>query len=34
MQLDIPSDMAYGDDPSSGAPVGALRFIVDVLGAE
>lgn len=34
VQLDIPANLAYGDnvDPSSGAPAGALRFIVDVLG--
>jgi peptidylprolyl isomerase len=34
VQLDIPANLAYGEnvDPSSGAPAGALRFIVDVLG--
>jgi peptidylprolyl isomerase len=31
VQLDIPSDLAYGDN---GNPAGPLRFIVDVLGAE
>ncbi|MEV6345401.1 FKBP-type peptidyl-prolyl cis-trans isomerase [Actinoplanes sp. NPDC051851] len=33
VQLDIPSDLAYGDSPSGGQPAGALRFIVDVLSA-
>lgn len=32
VQLDIPSDLAYGDDPAGGRPTGPLRFIVDVLG--
>jgi peptidylprolyl isomerase len=32
VQLDIPSNLAYGDDPNSGRPVGTLRFVVDVLG--
>jgi peptidylprolyl isomerase len=32
VQLDIPSNMAYGDDASSGRPTGPLRFVVDVLG--
>ena len=31
VQLDIPADLAYGDNPGSGSPSGALRFIVDVL---
>ncbi|MFG2040667.1 FKBP-type peptidyl-prolyl cis-trans isomerase [Dactylosporangium sp. NPDC048998] len=31
VQLDIPAALAYGDNPRSGAPRGALRFIVDVL---
>jgi peptidylprolyl isomerase len=31
VQLDIPSNLAYGENPSNGAPAGALRFIVDVL---
>jgi peptidylprolyl isomerase len=31
VQLDIPSNLAYGDDASSGRPTGALRFIIDVL---
>jgi peptidylprolyl isomerase len=33
VQLDIPSNMAYGDDASSGRPTGPLRFVVDVLAA-
>jgi len=33
VQLDIPSDLAYGEDASNGAPTGPLRFIVDVLAA-
>jgi peptidylprolyl isomerase len=31
VQLDIPSDLAYGDN---GNPGGPLRFVVDVLGAK
>jgi peptidylprolyl isomerase len=35
VQLDIPSDLAYGDDAKGGdAPTGPLRFVVDVLKAE
>jgi peptidylprolyl isomerase len=34
VQLDIPSNMAYGDNPTGGQPPGALRFVVDVLSAE
>ncbi len=33
VQLDIPSNMAYGDNPSGGQPAGPLRFVVDVLSA-
>ncbi|WP_433788501.1 FKBP-type peptidyl-prolyl cis-trans isomerase [Actinoplanes sp. CA-252034] len=33
VQLDIPSDLAYGENPGGGRPAGALRFIVDVLSA-
>ncbi|WP_433824388.1 FKBP-type peptidyl-prolyl cis-trans isomerase [Actinoplanes sp. CA-015351] len=33
VQLDIPADLAYGDNPTGGQPAGALRFIVDVLSA-
>lgn len=32
VQLDIPAKLAYGDPPPPGAPGGALRFVVDVLG--
>jgi FKBP-type peptidyl-prolyl isomerase-like protein len=34
VQLDIPSDLAYGDNPQGGAPGGPLRFVVDVLSAK
>jgi peptidylprolyl isomerase len=34
VQVDIPSDLAYGDNPSNGAPGGPLRFVVDVLSAK
>lgn len=34
IQLDIPADLAYGEQPSNGAPAGPLRFVVDVLGAQ
>lgn len=33
VQLDIPSDLAYGDSPSGGQPAGPLRFVVDILAA-
>jgi FKBP-type peptidyl-prolyl cis-trans isomerase len=33
VQLDIPADLAYGDNPTDGRPAGPLRFIVDVLAA-
>ena len=33
VQLDIPANLAYGDNPTGGAPAGALRFVVDVLSA-
>jgi peptidylprolyl isomerase len=33
VQLDIPSALAYGDNPTGGQPPGALRFVVDVLSA-
>ena len=32
VQLDIPSAMAYGDNPDGGRPAGPLRFVVDILG--
>jgi len=31
VQLDIPSALAYGDNPGGGRPGGPLRFVVDVL---
>lgn len=34
IQLDIPADLAYGDNPGGGRPAGPLRFIVDVLGVQ
>ncbi|MFI5916421.1 FKBP-type peptidyl-prolyl cis-trans isomerase [Dactylosporangium sp. NPDC051541] len=34
IQLDIPANLAYGDNPSGGSPAGPLRFVVDVLGAQ
>jgi peptidylprolyl isomerase len=34
VQLDIPSALAYGDNPSGGQPAGPLRFIVDVLALQ
>lgn len=34
VQLDIPADLAYGENPQGGAPAGALRFVVDVLAAQ
>ncbi|MFG1606667.1 FKBP-type peptidyl-prolyl cis-trans isomerase [Actinoplanes sp. NPDC049265] len=33
IQLDIPSDLAYGDNPGGGRPAGALRFVIDILQA-
>ncbi|MDQ0364299.1 FKBP-type peptidyl-prolyl cis-trans isomerase [Catenuloplanes indicus] len=33
VQLDIPADLAYGDNPGGGRPAGALRFVVDLLAA-
>jgi peptidylprolyl isomerase len=33
VQLDIPADLAYGDNPSGGQPAGPLRFVVDILSA-
>jgi peptidylprolyl isomerase len=33
VQLDIPADLAYGENPGGGRPGGALRFVVDVLSA-
>lgn len=34
VQVDIPANLAYGENPSNGAPAGPLRFIVDVLAAQ
>lgn len=34
VQLDIPSELAYGDNPGGGRPAGPLRFIVDVLALQ
>ncbi|MFG2099497.1 FKBP-type peptidyl-prolyl cis-trans isomerase [Micromonospora echinaurantiaca] len=34
VQLDIPADLAYGNDSSGGRPAGPLRFVVDVLSAQ
>jgi peptidylprolyl isomerase len=34
VQLDIPANLAYGDNPTGGQPAGPLRFIVDVLDAQ
>jgi peptidylprolyl isomerase len=34
VQLDIPSDLAYGDNPGGGKPAGPIRFIIDVQEAE
>ncbi len=33
VQLDIPADLAYGENPADGQPGGPLRFVVDVLDA-
>jgi peptidylprolyl isomerase len=34
VQLDIPTDLAYGQNPPNGAPAGPLRFVVDVLAVQ
>ncbi|WP_309227142.1 FKBP-type peptidyl-prolyl cis-trans isomerase [Micromonospora thermarum] len=34
VQLDIPTELAYGANPPAGAPTGPLRFVVDVLAAQ
>ncbi|MEH1166402.1 FKBP-type peptidyl-prolyl cis-trans isomerase [Micromonospora sp. CPCC 205539] len=34
VQLDIPGELAYGNDASGGRPAGPLRFVVDVLAAQ
>ncbi len=33
VQLDIPADLAYGENTQGGSPAGPLRFVVDVLAA-
>jgi peptidylprolyl isomerase len=33
VQLDIPAELAYGENPSGGQPAGDLRFVVDILQA-
>jgi peptidylprolyl isomerase len=33
VQLDIPADLAYGEQPTGGQPAGDLRFVVDILQA-
>ncbi|MFC0527773.1 FKBP-type peptidyl-prolyl cis-trans isomerase [Phytohabitans kaempferiae] len=34
VQLDIPAELAYGENPQGGEPPGPLRFVVDVLGVQ
>ncbi|WP_433389355.1 FKBP-type peptidyl-prolyl cis-trans isomerase [Micromonospora sp. KLBMP9576] len=34
VQLDIPTELAYGENPGGGRPAGPLRFVVDVLAAQ
>ena len=34
VQLDIPTDLAYGTTPPSGYPAGPLRFVIDILAAK
>ncbi|MEU5725115.1 FKBP-type peptidyl-prolyl cis-trans isomerase [Micromonospora sp. NPDC047738] len=34
VQLDIPGELAYGNDASGGRPAGPLRFVVDVIAAQ
>lgn len=34
VQLDIPSELAYGDNPQGGRPGGPLRFVIDVLAVK
>jgi peptidylprolyl isomerase len=34
VQLDIPANLAYGDNPTNGSPGGPLRFVVDLLAAQ
>ncbi|EEP72938.1 peptidylprolyl isomerase [Micromonospora sp. ATCC 39149] len=34
VQLDLPAELGYGNNPPDGYPAGALRFVVDVLAAQ
>jgi FKBP-type peptidyl-prolyl cis-trans isomerase len=34
VQLDIPADLAYGEETTDGRPAGDLRFVVDILQAQ
>ncbi|MET8152771.1 FKBP-type peptidyl-prolyl cis-trans isomerase [Actinoplanes sp. NPDC049668] len=34
VQLDIPADLAYGEQAEGGRPSGDLRFVVDILAAQ
>ncbi|MFI7602020.1 FKBP-type peptidyl-prolyl cis-trans isomerase [Actinoplanes sp. NPDC049681] len=34
VQLDIPADLAYGENATGGRPAGDLRFVIDVLAAQ
>jgi len=34
VQLDIPAELAYGENATGGRPAGDLRFVVDVLAAQ
>ncbi|WP_203835584.1 FKBP-type peptidyl-prolyl cis-trans isomerase [Winogradskya humida] len=34
VQLDIPAELGYGENPTGGQPAGDLRFVVDVLAAQ
>ncbi|GAA3771302.1 hypothetical protein GCM10022225_68120 [Plantactinospora mayteni] len=34
VRLDIPADLAYGENPTGGEPPGPLRFVVDILAVQ
>ncbi|GAA2587765.1 hypothetical protein GCM10010435_77590 [Winogradskya consettensis] len=34
VQLDIPAELGYGENPTGGQPAGDLRFVVDILAAQ
>jgi peptidylprolyl isomerase len=34
VQLDIPAELGYGENPAGGQPGGDLRFVVDILAAQ